>query len=165
MKKILFIFLLVFISFTYSCLRNWTQNLKLTRVEYLGKEIKTNGFYYNKKLFYYFFLFRNGVALGFSRANNTEHILSRWERLGHDTKFLNNYPPDWGVFQVESSKIKIERWVGGDIGRYNTKIYQGSILNDSTIILPIIPISAGKQDTFHFYPTSVRPDSTTRFIK
>jgi len=163
MKKIfLSIASIVFIFFSLQCGGAWRKPLKNKREDYLGTALKLSGVYYNKD-FRHFFFYKNGVCHYTGCMSNLNDIKTFWERNGHDSKYLNNSAPGWGVFSVENAHITIEQWVGGDAGqKYPTSIIQGLILNDTTMLLEGKPFG---RDTFFFHYTPIKPDSTNRFIK
>jgi hypothetical protein len=54
-------YILLFFLFS-SCSPTWRRNLTIPQVDYMGTELQTDGFYYNKK-FETFILYKNGIYL------------------------------------------------------------------------------------------------------
>jgi len=154
----------IFIWFFLTYCSTWRKPLRLTRIDYVGNEFKTNGFYYNRSLGN-FLVYVNGIYLhGGTGQESLDAITYKWTKSKFsESDFLNKTAMDWGVFQINYPSILIEHWHGGDVGTpYPTATYHGKILNDTTIVLYDWPTG---QDTFYYHPMSPKPDSTNRFIK
>lgn len=170
------------------------------RVIYDGKDINTNGYFYTftkrdiggygnegKKVFDCFVLYQNGIYYNIAHGGYDPNLSISDRLLEIDENIKRNrverekeyisVRPYWGVFVIEGSEIKIERWVtasGG--GTYPAQKLIGEILNDTTIHfhtkVGAHPINANTKkktveidDTYHFRQFSPKPDSTNRFIE
>lgn len=178
MKKYIIIFIF-FVSFT-SCekimCREDDDELFFTRKEYIGNEARTDGYYhrigYNGVINDVYFLFRNGVIMSLSGAEDNikemdKYILDR----------INNREYDWpkftyGVFLISDNKITVERWQPSKCP-YKTAVMAGNIINDTTFVInEIYRMQDGaKTDireldrTYHFRQFSPKPDSTNNYIE
>lgn len=175
MKFILYSVIIITIA---SCglipaLRYRREPLTMKKEDYQGSQVRTDGFYRNTDATgeSNFFLYRSGVILngmcidmGFKTA---DQVAERIKSIGI------KHPNDcddvvfaWGLFKIDGSKITIESWMSGtsmSSEKYRTQIFNGEIINDTTICLDKY-ISKGR-DTFHFTQLPIKPDSTNNFIK
>jgi hypothetical protein len=153
-----------------SCSPTWRTKLSMSRVDYTGTELKTEGFYYNKN-FGTFILYKNGIYLGGYSAvgdvNDVQGLVDFWK----NPRFLAVYkedPTNWGVFKVNKNSITVEKWFGRNAGEpLPTATIKGKILNDTTLVMTesfFPPQHKIKSDTFHFYLMPLKPDSTNPFI-
>ena len=67
----------------------------------------------------------------------------------------------YGLFQIEVSIIKIEKWVPSSGGPTKAYLREGEILNDTTFYL----MHREKKEIYHFKQYSPKPDSTNKYIK
>ncbi|MDR2914049.1 MAG: hypothetical protein LBV74_04340 [Tannerella sp.] len=179
--KILVMISLYTLLSSSSCGRdeNNDDKLSLAKIAYNGNELRIDGYYCN---YYYvdgksdprgitpFFLYKNGVIFGYvgSRVDRIDELEESF-RNGEYVKTAEKY--QWGVFQIEGSKIKYEKWATSE-GPYRAFTYEGTILNDTTFVInkSYRAKDAGKKDPsehhweFHFKQFSPKPDSTNRFI-
>lgn len=140
--------------------------LTLPRRSYDGKELHMDGFYYTEnsdgRLFHVRFLYKNGVMFelgsGFYTIKDIKNTLIT-------ANFKETKKTKWGIFNIDSNNIKIEQW-GEPLGigsGMRIKIDHGIILNDTTYVVYKMTTSDGRenvrQDTFHFYPYTPKPDS------
>ena len=143
--------------------RDGRMPLRIKRHNYLGNEIRTDGFYYNDNC-RSFYLYKNGVYLdngtgGYSDLNRLRNRISEYRMVDNSYKDIVYW---WGEFDINYPQIKIDRWVSGEgCSRYGYKEFNGLISNDSTIILNDYPDGA---TTFRFCKFA-KLDSTNRFIE
>ena len=143
--------------------------LTMLRENYLGKQVRTDGIYTykNSSSKFSFFLYTNGIILREFcldiASKNIDEVIEYLKVLPH------NHPCQdivyaGGVFKIEGSEIKIEKWMSGaNWDTYYTRKYDGNIINDTTIC--INKWHTNGCDTFHFTALPVKPDSTNLFIK
>lgn len=189
MKKILIIFLCV------AC-KGYEPLIGLKESNNL-KEIKSSGYYYlltdrdmgygyNTKIYDCFMIFQNGIYYnvmhgGYNPKLKKDSILAKIdldiESVIKNQNIYTNTRPNWGIFKIGNSEIKIERWTfssGG--GTYPRQEVFGKILNDTTVNFyeqdRNSPTQYGKNkkkekidETYHFRQFSPKPDSTNKFIK
>ena len=139
------------------------EELSLQRMDYIGNELRTNGYYYC----YYEdgiiirFLFRNGIIKlcgSFPSIQDFENCDNPCS--GSSSKI------GWGVFFVDKDIIKHETWRGSPgFEKLPTEIFEGKILNDTTFHITKYYLSNGENSSaknmlFHFKQFSPKPDST-----
>ena len=150
--------------------------LTMHRVDFEGNELRTDGFYYGAPLADYqhatsyeiLIFYKNGITLlpGSTQFENMENYMAVIGNSSQkNTKFM------WGTFVVDNNRLQIEHWTGGLCGS-PVALRTYNILNDSTLILTQIRIKDGstiedykKNETYHFRPLSVKPDSVNNIIK
>lgn len=159
MKKVLFI-LVLFLLFNNSC--GHRKKFELIREDYLGDNIRLDGFYYNKPELTHFFLYRNGIMYSSDNTDENFNDLLDYYKNPENYNNVYNLPYYWGVFQIDNKDIKFETWVSGDaFGGYSTRQFDGRIINDTTLIIN----DQGGSNTFYFHKFSPKPDSTNTFIE
>jgi hypothetical protein len=150
--------------------------LSLERIDYNGNELIIDGYYYkkdpNRPQLSALFLYQNGTILYGSAFNidNTNEVEERY-RNGNYATNAAKYKYDWGVFQINGTQIKYEKWVPTN-GPFPAVTYEGVILNDTTFVInkSYRALDAGKKAPtehyweYHFKEFSPKPDSTNRFI-
>ncbi|MDR2916031.1 MAG: hypothetical protein LBV74_14600 [Tannerella sp.] len=153
--------------------------LVLEKMDYRGEELRIDGYYrrYNyvgkepkPRSVTPFIFYRNGIILG-DVGYPIDRISEMEEKFRDGFYATNAAKYQWGVFQIEGSKIKYEKWVPSD-GPFSAFIYEGVILNDTTFIINKsyrmrdIDKKASTEVNweYHFKPFSPKPDSTNRFI-
>lgn len=175
--KILIIISLNMLFYASSCEKSDINDdeLILVKNNYVGQELKTEGFYYHtfqsdKESANICFFFRNGVYFTIGSPNldeiNDKEIINRYIKYSKNTKY------SWGLFQIEGDTIKYEKWVPVE-GPLVAVTYEGKILNDTTFIVDNYyrMINGQKVDLtkidwiYHFKEFSPKPDSTNSFIK
>ncbi len=139
------------------------QKLKIKKQNYKGNEIRLDGFYYTeyyKDHFKIVFLYSNGIFIDYSAGYNYNDILN-----SNNLRFILNYKKTpmymYGLFQINDSIIKIEKWLPSSGGPTKAYLREGKILNDTTFYL----MHREKKEIFRFKQFSTKPDSTNRFIK
>ena len=149
--------------------------LSLTRVPYTGNELRIDGYYFyehsDPARIDIYFLYRNGIILYggtplSSEIKETENKIQtdRWHEI------IKNDITSWGVFHVNGSTIKFERWYPSSGGGAPSAVREGKILNDSTFHITVSYRSNGserneKDEIYHFREFAPKPDSTNNFIK
>ncbi len=143
--------------------------MKMQRQEYLGKEFRVDGYYYNKSTHYQgvskndtattvLIFYRNGFfsSSGF-RINVLEEVESQLVLRGKPIAFLEGS----GYYKVLKDSIKIEFWTNASHFPVPTATVPAKILNDSTLKSSIL--GHHDNDIWHFRSFSPKPDSTTIF--
>ena len=167
--------ILIVVLFSFSC-KEWfeDEDFSLTREEYSGDEIRTDGYYYyyynqNSSLTFITIFYRNGIVIdniGGGTLLEIEQSLSNGELYQNATKIKDV----WGIYRVEDNRIMIETIVAmGGFSRIAYTDY-GKILNDTTIHFykhkeSYKNVFENMNDTLHFKQFSPKPDSTNVFIK
>ena len=157
--------LFVLIFGLFICGKCNREKLHLKRQNYIGNNIRIDGFYYNKPNKAHFFLYSNGIY--YDGGNLFIGTLADMEY--HYTNNLynkNSYnlPYRWGVFLIFDNKIVIEKWISSDMmAKYPTLQFDGIIINDTTLALHYLDDKT-KRDTFYFHKCNHKPDGTNKFI-
>ena len=173
MKNI--IWLLWISTLISGCMRilNCKEKEKYTfsKTNYLGKEIKTNGYYFSSK-YYPLIFYRNGVMIRDILDTNDYNLTTfeSWLLNGRYGTGFKNSIYNWCLFKIKDNQVKYEGFSAkSGISCKYTYIRTGSILNDSTILFTNQINSDGTEsesqnDTFHFKQFSPKPDSINSFI-
>lgn len=150
-------------------------SLTISKTPYLGKEIRTDGFYYQKwdnenSFNNIAFFYKNGIVLNVGKSGLISEIIQQAENsINNNYKNAKGF---WGLFIVNSNSIIYERWVGTEEG-YKVYREEGNIMNDTTFVMTTVSrMKKGvKVDTkqieriYYFKEFSPKPDSTNVFIK
>jgi hypothetical protein len=147
--------------------------LTMTRVPYVGDKLKVNGYYYtivndglNDTLLESLFLYRNGVALFLGAYSNATLFEFENEISNLDVKNLQRLPYNWGIFRIEDSEIKINRWLIGTGSNYPNIIANGTILSDTSFMIKgLFERRPEEKHIFYLKEYSPKPDSTNNFIR
>jgi len=156
--------------------KNNDDKLSLERIDYNGNELRIDGYYYNKDPYRsqisVFFLYKNGIIL-YGGAFDIDETNEKEERYRNGFYATNaaKYKFNWGVFQIDGTQIKYEKWTPG-AGPSWAFTYEGVILNDTTFVITksYRAKDVGKKApsehnwVYHFKEFSPKPDSTNRFI-
>ena len=152
------------------------ENLTLNKVEFIGIQLRIDGFYYGRPtedyqglLSYELFVFyQNGIMMlpGNVEYKKMEEYIVMISKPGTiEAKY------DWGLFNIADKKISIEHWLPAQCG-YPAVLRTGEILNDTTFILNKMERRDSQgttqkdiTQTFLFRQFSPKPDSTNNFIK
>ena len=142
--------------------------LSLSRVPYTGNELRIDGYYYNNigSLNVHFF-YRNGIV---RYGGGGYKDFEEFEKCVRNSNIPGNSITDWGVFLINSSDIKFERWYSSSGGGAPAYIREGKILNDTSFHITVSYRSNGSErreidELYHFREFSPKPDSTNNFIK
>jgi len=159
--------IILFIIFvTLSSGKCTLEDLTIERQNYSGTNLRIDGVYYNKPDKAHFFLYRNGVFFsGGSGFSGSISELIMFRSIEENNSSMSKLPYWWGVFRIENNEIVIEKWMSGDSFKYRTHKFGGKIINDTTLLLNNHPYFGIGVDTFYFYQSSSKPDSTNNFIK
>ncbi|MDO4729504.1 MAG: hypothetical protein Q4B43_10945 [Bacteroidota bacterium] len=171
-KILLFAFTLLFLS----CYKQTVESLTMQRKPYLGKELRTDGYYYTSHNAWggiaTFVFYKNGVCLFVtSSQSENQNILSIIENeILLNPEFIKKAkeePHSYGVFSINYPNIETETFIGRSTYRQYHTI--GEILNDTTFIIYKEKGLGNKwfdsNTTYHFKKFSPKPDSTNVYIK
>ncbi len=149
------------------------ETLMLPKRPYTGDEIKINGIYCSIDSSYgsvhTFFLYRDGTILKGDAFNlsqfeeKLDYMSTQEWNLG-----IKKYRHRWGHFTVEGTRFTWESWVPPSGGGFPTYVYEGTILNDTTIAMERNRHSrSGKWNpfvyTYRLHQIRSKPDSLNRF--
>jgi hypothetical protein len=163
MKKYFLLFTLV-ILWGCSKLLCPAPDLYTSRQDFTGNNIRLNGIFYSKDN--QFFLYRNGIYhAGCSNPSENaipdKFVCSIWPDMVTSSKKDRH---QWSIYIVKNDSIHIEKWELVRDCTYEVFSYNGKVVNDSTLIIPVNR-DGTKSDTFRFAKFSPKPDSTNSFIK
>jgi len=152
--------------------------LSIAREPYIGNQLRIDGYYYQEndgKFYTMHCFYRNGIVLYLGGGFSLSQIIELENRIQdgsfyNDAKKLKTY---WGVFKIENSNIKFERWYPSSGGGLPTYVREGNILNDTTfVITESYRMKKGKKteaetrnESYYFKAFSPKPDSTNTFIE
>jgi hypothetical protein len=150
--------------------------LTLVRQDYLGTELRTDGYYYNNtsnpKYWEIFILSRNGV-LSYESAVDTTAIVQQ-EELFKNGQWYSQIKDDkllWGLFEINGQSIIWEKWDpssgGGPLPAYR---WSGSIINDTMFEISNVCRVSGSgcvaiNRPYHFKQLTPKPDSISKFVQ
>lgn len=150
--------------------------LSINKKPYTGSQLRTDGYYYNEYVPGYltvYFFYRDGILLyGNSFPVNKLHRQEEEYRNGTFYELNSDLKYYWGVFDLNDSKIRFERWYPSQ-SPYKIFNKCGVILNDTTFVIQESYRIQGGQKTnveilneiYRFKPFSPKPDSTNTFVK
>ena len=150
--------------------------LSLERVDYSGNELRIDGYYYKNDpespQISILFLYSNGIIL-YGGAFGIDETIKQEEKYmnGYHSTHAAKYKYYWGVFQINGSQIKYEKWVPVQ-GPLIAVTYEGVILNDTTfVITETYEMQNGQKKApkevyweYHFKQFNPKPDNKNRFI-
>lgn len=152
-----------------SCTQTFS-DLATTRIDYKGNQMAINGYYYSfsktkvgKPFGDIILFYTNGIFLYLGSPEvNTIEELDKYI-LWSNSVGAPNYRQGWGVFQIEASQIKIERWLENSNGKIPVMTFNGQILNDTTFRMGLFK----EVQDWKFRSFSPKPDSSNAkiFIK
>jgi len=161
-------FMFCFITICFVSCKQYAP-MKMQRQEYLGKEFKIDGYYFNKTSYYYegekkdtaittIVFYQNGFfsSSGF-RTNELREVESSLIAQRGPAALLGGS----GYYQVSGDSISIEFWTNASHFPIPTATVSGRILNDTTLKSKILGHHIN--DIWHFRRLSPKPDSTTIF--
>jgi len=147
--------------------------LTLNKKPYTSNQLQTDGYYFCKfgNIYRIYFLFRDGVVL--SGGDVFEDKLKEQEKKYVDGSFFESKKENklyWGVFNLDTNIILIEKWYPSSGGGMPVYLDKGEIQNDSTfLITKSIRSKTGEEkelnEIYHFKQFSPKPDSTNVFVK
>ncbi len=176
--KVIHLVIGVVILMSSSCLtlmygRYGRYPLTMKKEPFVSEKLRIDGVYQYKNkisggtseiLFY-----KNGVILlpsgiNFFSINDKPRVVEYFKTITRENNPYHDIVFAWGIFKVENNDLIIESWMSGDGGdKYQTKVFNGAILNDSVFVI-LNGWSDLKLDTFHFIQMPIKPDSTCPFI-
>jgi hypothetical protein len=171
LKKLLLV-CLIFISII-SC-EKWYKDDGFTfkKKPYYGNELRIDGIYYKygiNDLVLCYILYSDGVSF----STNWYVIKNDFDSIlfsdNFKTVFKRNNLYSWGLFLIDSSKIKFEHYATKDDLNRRVYIKSGRILNDTTFLITDYMHYDGEDkeklnDTFHFRLFSPKPDSSNSIV-
>jgi hypothetical protein len=141
------------------------EELTLQRENYMGNELRIDGFYATKLYRYdpfitsIYVLYNNGVLFepGGIEGDNSEDLLDFMSSL-KDRDFNSGYGDRtfWGIFIIDGNNILIEKWFPS--ASCAPEQLKGEITSDTSFILE------NNNEEYIFYEYSPKPDSTNIFI-
>lgn len=148
--------------------------LSLTRMEYIGTELRTDGYFYSEidtaePWVDIYFFYKNGVILygespSISQIPNFEidYASGDYHNRVKDIKYY------WGVFKILGNEIEFERWYPGD-PPLEVFVRAGTIIDNETFHITRSYRQDGtdekvRDELFKFKAFSPKPDSTNTFI-
>ncbi len=136
------------------------EDLTLKQQNYLGDKLRFDGYYYTQNSVNdidCFFFYRNGIIHTSTYGNSIEEIDVYYQ---NNTQSIYNISYRWGVYNViNDESIKFEKWISSDGGPNPTVLFNGTIINDSTLIIEN-PASSFGTSTYQFHKTPYKPDSS-----
>ena len=164
------------IFITTGCKKGWRDDkLSLDRTDYNGSELRIDGYYYQEKdgeFYSLYFFYKNGVLQDLGGGYTPSELSELESKIKNGTfDNANDVKYYWGVFQVDGSGIKFEKWYGER--PYPAFVRDGYIVNDTTFVITQSyrmkrgkkKVERAKDETYHFKKFSPKPDSTNEFIK
>jgi hypothetical protein len=169
------------ISFVLCCFISCdsAEKLVLPREE-LTSNFRIDGYYYNKKEGGYstYFFYKNGVVFTYGcgyTGNDLKELDICLQKLLAKYSTIKPARFDWGIYLINGTNIKIEKWVSTAASTYPTNLFEGQLIGDEKFTLTkqtgneyyvkknktISEISLD----FNFRQFSPKPDSTNKFIK
>lgn len=152
--------------------------LKLQKEEYIGTDLKVNGYYYgdinensNMPFANIYYLYKNGVFFT-SEASDLDDARSGKINVDIENNFGKKIKAAWGVFQIKGKVLEIERWHSKTNGCESTIYEKCEILNDTTFVIIYreyrdkgkIDKAENPNSLFYFRHLIQKPDSTNSFI-
>ena len=148
----------------FSCGRYSIEDFSFERQDYLGEELRTDGFFYQKfssTQYEMFFLYRNGVVYGphIYPASSVQELEESLEARYSAPPINDGIPSDWGIFQIIGNEIIMENWGQGNSG-------PDPVIRRDGIIFGISDINFGTEDggIYEFLSSPFKRDSTNQWI-
>jgi hypothetical protein len=148
------------------------EKLSMQRVDYLGNEIRTDGYYYyftknNNTVVY--FLYKNGIILC-AHSYSTHNLNFVEAEMVKIYSEIRKQKDGWGIFIVDSKKIEYEMWNASTGTSLPSMKCKGYIENDTTFYITETYYSdmkktESKETVYHFKQFANKPDSTNIYIK
>lgn len=171
--------LLYLIIVTAAPLCKSAEPLMIKRENLTAGSMRTDGYYYCPYETGYLtcFFYQNGVFYYPGYISNGSELTAMDDKLSRQALYRAKTDPlqyTWGIFKVQGSVIKVNRWVHGSGGEYPAQMLIGEIKNDSTIWFhtQIGDNTVGKRkktfeidETFRFRQFGPKPDSASPYIK
>ncbi len=151
------------------------EELTLTRMDYVGNELRVDGYYYYEfesdvPRVAIYFLYKNGIVIdGGSPAVSQISEREQQYESGEYYDLIKSSKDNWGVFKVVGNEIDIERWYPGD-PPLKVFLNTGEIINDTSFRITSFSNPDGsdpeaRDELYRFKAFSPKPDSTNVFIE
>ena len=175
MKKNVFTTPVILFLFTFSSCLKENVELNFPREEYLGDNLRIDGFYYQKKsdgtmnnLLHFFY--KNGVIFEIIISKDIAVLSECIAELTNElVESQRKRKYHWGIFIIKNNDFYSEQWATPIDGNYVHLITQtGEILSDTCFMITKFDNGINIYDVhgmWYFYPYSPKPDSTNTFIK
>ena len=150
--------------------------LSLPKQTYSGNQLRIDGYYYSRygvpEYADVYFFYKDGIVLHGGTFPYTEVMKKETEYKNQVwIVAVKKIKAWWGIFFIEGSKIKFERWHCAE-GFCKAYVREGEILNDTTfIVTQSYRMRNGqktevsiKNETYRFRPFGPKPDSSNVFI-
>ena len=142
---------------------------------YTGTHFRIDGYYYldygNPATRIINFFYRDGTMLsvGAVYVSDLDSVENSY-RNGEWYRIYSEHILRWGIFTVNGSVIKHEKWYHSSGGGWPAYVSEGVILNDTTykinsIYRPLTGERLADNAVYHFKQFSPKPDSTNTYIK
>ena len=149
--------------------------LTLERIQNSSSSLRLDGYYFSEfesdqPNLRIYFLYKNGIILSGSSPSIVDLAAIEEEfRNGEYYNTIKDVKFQWGVYQIEGSEIKFERWYPGE-RPYEVFLRSGLILSDTTFRITTFSKPDGsdaevRDELYKFKKFSPRPDSTNIFIE
>jgi len=149
------------------------EELTLDKMPYLGNQLRINGYYYTtfSDVYIIYFLYSDGTL--FSGGHIYKEDLVTYEKSYRDGSFWASHKDKrlyWGLYQINSNNIKIEKWYPSSEGGMPVYLHSGDILNDTTfVITKSVHSKTGEEkelnEIYWFKEFSPKPDSLNSLIR
>jgi len=149
------------------------ERFSMSKTNYIGHEIKTEGYFYSQDINYerttVKIFYRNGIFLS-TNSYSTYNLDIVEKELLSQIEMIKDDKMNWGLFEVSDSSLTTEEYIDNPpSSKLITMKSFYEIKNDTTIILKRINHPGYKKETyneqFHFKQFSPKPDSTNVYIK
>ena len=176
MKKLLF---MTFLGLAWGCKEGLIKDddeLSIQQTPYTGNQLRIDGYFYDEYAENSYrsalFLYENGIVL-----DGGGFPVTKLEQIERDFTTeawiaeIRAHKEGWGVFLIEGSTIKFERWYPSE-PPLKAYVREGEVLNDTTFVIArSYRVVGGQQmevrerdETYHFKEFSPKPDSTNGFV-
>ena len=173
--------LLSAVLFMTTCKKNKADDeLFIIRAENMSTHLTMNGYYYLQYplqsggyRYDIYFFYSNGIILyGESPSDSSLPQIQTEYKSGAYYQRVKNIKYYWGVYKVEGTNIKFERWYPSE-RPYRAYVREGKILNDTTFQITESyrmkegqkTEAASENETYYFKHFLPKPDSTNTFVK
>lgn len=170
----LLLFLINFMTILNACekFKSLDDELILNKTSYTNDQLRIDGYYYTqiRDIYIIYFLYRDGILA--SGGHVFENELNEYEEMYRDGSFWNAKKDKklyWGLFNIDSDKIMIEKWYPSSGGGMPAYLSIGEIQNDTTFVItkairPKTDETLVLNEVFHFRAFAPKPDSTNNVI-
>lgn len=174
MSKYTFILIVILTSTSCRKILNCDEKERFTMAknDYVGNELRINGYYYNTKSYPELF-YRNGITINGSLSDLISNLSIAESSMltGDYGSYIYNNEYRWGLFTIRNNKITREfKNRMSSISCKYPFTESGIIINDSTFVINSIYNNENDKkteptlDTFRFKEFTPKPDSINKFI-